>query len=256
MAGRDKRRGRTALLVSLLLHTALLAPLLLVAPRLQTVQAPSPAHILLDLVPEARLGIATHETRPGPSATSQPARAPAPPQQASHPHLAPSSSAPPFPAPAPYAPPRATAASPSATSGAPAPGASGGNPDAVRRALQAAFACAPSNAQNLDEEARAACGKRLRQAAAAMGEAKVDTIPPEKRAYYDAVQKAYQDIGHYPTPDTTLTHLPGAQGMYDQQVATMPGHLPRVGCGTKFGGPKGAKPDGPPPIAFTSIWDP
>jgi hypothetical protein len=133
-------------------------------------------------------------------------------------------------------------ATPSSTnSGAPAAAAAAGNQDAVRRALSAALACAPSNAQNLDAEGRAACGKRLRDAAAAMGEAKVDTIPPLKRAYYDAVQKAYQNFRSFPTPDTTLTHLPGAEGMYDQRVAAMPGHAAGVGCGLKFGGPHSLK---------------
>ncbi len=111
----------------------------------------------------------------------------------------------------------------------------------MRRALQAALACAPGASQNLDDEGRAACRKRLSDAGVAMGEAKVDTIPPEKRAYYDAVQKAYQDIRHYGTPDSTLTRLDGAQGMYDVKVMNMPGRLPMAGCGTKFGGPKGAK---------------
>jgi hypothetical protein len=80
-----------------------------------------------------------------------------------------------------------------------------------------------------------------------MGEAKVDSIPPEKRAYYDAVQKAYQDIRHYGTPDTVLTHLPGAEGMADARISIMPGHPPGPGCGMTFGGPRGAKPQGPPP---------
>jgi hypothetical protein len=81
----------------------------------------------------------------------------------------------------------------------------------------------------------------LIEGAAAMGEAKVDTIPPLKRAYYDAVQKAYQDFRSFPTPDTTLTHLPGAEGMYDQRLAHMPGHAAGVGCGLKFGGPHSLK---------------
>jgi hypothetical protein len=80
-----------------------------------------------------------------------------------------------------------------------------------------------------------------------MGDAKVDTIPPLKRAYYDAVEKAYQDIRHYGTPDSTPTRLAGAATMYDQKVMTMPGRPPYAGCGLKFGGPKGATPPGAPP---------
>jgi len=247
MAGRDRRRRRTALLISLLFHTALLAPLLLVAPRLRTAQTPTRATMRLGLVPEAGLGIATHLTPPGSPVMSQAARTPPAAQQTSRPQLKPLSATTALPAPAAHAAASAAPASPAATSGAPAAATSGANPDAVRRALQAALACAPGNAPNLDAEGRAACGKRLREAAAAMGEAKVDTIPPEKRAYYDAVLKAYQDIRHYGTPDTILTHLPGAEGMADARISIMPGRPPGPGCGLKFGGPKGAKPERPPP---------
>jgi len=124
----------------------------------------------------------------------------------------------------------------SADAGSPL-GANSADQAAVRRALQAALACAAGASRNLDDDARAACRKRLIEGAAAMGEAKVDTIPPLKRAYYDAVQKAYQDFRSFPTPDTELTHLPGAEGMYDQRVASMPGRPGGVGCGLKFGGP-------------------
>jgi len=241
MAGRDKARWRTALLVSLLIHIALLAPLVLVAPSLRMAQRPSRATMVLGLVPEAGLGMAAHPVPPGRSAASQPTLRPASRQP---PAL--SSAATTLPAPSQRSPPAQTASA-SADGGTPATAAAARNQDAVRRALHAALACASSNAQNLDAVGRAACGKRLSDAAAAIGDARVDTIPPEKRAYYDAVQKAYQDFRAFPTPDTTLTHLPGAQGMADQRLAAMPGHPPAVGCRMPFGGQPGAKPAGAPP---------
>jgi hypothetical protein len=185
--------------------------------------------MLLGLVPEADLELATHAAQSAPAATPQAARAP-PPPQVSGADLEPSSAATARPAPAAPAPPSATARSSPASRGVVAAAASDANPDAIRRALRAALACAPSNAENLDEEARAACRKRLSEAAVAMGEAKVDAIPPLKRAYYDAVQKAYQDFRAFPTPITEVTHLPGAEGIYDQRMAAMPGHPPGVGC--------------------------
>jgi hypothetical protein len=89
MAGRDRRRRRTALLISLLFHTALLAPLLLVAPRLRTAQTPTRATMRLGLVPEAGLGIATHLTPPGSPVMSQAARTPPAARQTSRPQLKP-----------------------------------------------------------------------------------------------------------------------------------------------------------------------
>jgi hypothetical protein len=211
MAGRDRRRRSTALIVSLLIHTALLSALLLVAPRLRTVQTPNRATMVLGLVPEADLGIATHAAPQGEAATSQPAHNPPSPQPAAHQATSPAATA--LPALKPQTGPSAMAASPSANTSA-STAAAAGSQDAARRALHAALACAPSNAQNLDEEAQAACRKRLSDAAIAMGDARVDTIPPEKRAYYDAVVKAYQD----------------------------PAHLPGVVCAVPFGIPKGWKP--------------
>jgi len=117
-----------------------------------------------------------------------------------------------------------------------APTVAAGDQEAVARALRAAFACAAGYQESLASERRAACGKRISEAAVAMGPSKVDTIPPLKRAYYDAVEQAYQDIRHYQTPDTTLTHLPGAMGIYDQRVANMPGHIPYAGVGLQLGG--------------------
>ncbi len=248
MAGRDRRRRRTALFVSLLIHSALFSALLLVAPQLNTPPpTPNRATMVLGLVPEADLGIATHLVSPGQSATRQPAHAPPSPQQALRSHPAPAPAATALPAAETHPPLKATTAAPSGPSGAPSALAGAGDQAAGRRALAAALACAAGNAQNLDEETRATCRKRLSEAAAAIGDARVDTIPPLKRAYYDAVQKAYQDIRHAPTPDTQLTHLPGAAGMYDQRQASIHGRPPYAGCGLKFGGPKGAAPAGAPP---------
>ncbi len=147
MAGRDRRRRAAALLVSLLIHTALLAPLLLVAPKFQTTQTPNPATMRLGLVPAPTLGITTHRTTPGRPATSQRVRAQPLAQPASRPQdqVASRASAPA--ASAPHTPPSAAAISASANTEAP----TAGNQDAVRRALRTALACAPSNTQNLDE---------------------------------------------------------------------------------------------------------
>jgi hypothetical protein len=209
-----------ALLVSLLIHTALLAPLLLVAPRLRIERTSNRANMVLGLVSEADLGIARRQASSTTSngITARPATKG---EAASHPSVKTLLAAP-APTKQPQAPGSVTTAPPSSDQRAFSAAANAGNQDAVRRALRTALACAPSSAQNLDDEGRAACRKRLNEAAAAIGDARVDTITPEKRAYYDAVAKAYQD-------PTGTTHLPG------------------VGCALPFGIPKGWKPSGRKP---------
>jgi hypothetical protein len=64
------------------------------------------------------------------------------------------------------------------------------------------------------------------------GPAFIDPIPQEKRAYYDAVQAAYQAAA-----DPAHPFIRGPTGEVEPW-----GNGPGVGCGMKFGGPP-QKPD-------------
>jgi hypothetical protein len=80
---------------------------------------------------------------------------------------------------------------------------------------------------HLTAEERDRCNQHYAEIAK-RGPAFVDVIPPEKRAYYDAVQAAYQAMNDPRTPVST-----GVGGQYQSW-----GHLPGLGCGMQFGGPR------------------
>jgi hypothetical protein len=126
---------------------------------------------------------------------------------------------PPSPAPAPAAPQSSTPAAPIA-GGAPAAGAG------VQGALRTSIGCDIGHAAHLTPEEKDRCNQRMGEEAH-KGPTFIDTIPPEKRAYYDAVQQAYQ-----------TAHDPMHPFVRDRYGNIEPwGKGPGVGCGMKFGGP-------------------
>jgi hypothetical protein len=133
----------------------------------------------------------------------------------------------PAPAPAPIAAPAAPATT--AGPGAPTPGVEAGQ--GVRQALRSRVGCDLGPGAHLTHEEKDRCDQHFAETAK-LGPKFIDTIPPEKRAYYDAVQQAYQAMNDPRTPTT--------YGKDNEYHAF--GHLPALGCGLKFGGPK-QKPD-------------
>ncbi|MGC1304222.1 MAG: hypothetical protein WA840_17785, partial [Caulobacteraceae bacterium] len=76
--------------------------------------------------------------------------------------------------------------------------------DGVREFLRATVGCSHEEYLHLTAPERAACDRRVGRDARAVANAKVEGIPSEKRAYYDAVQQAYQALHDPRTPvDTT-----------------------------------------------------
>ncbi len=93
-------------------------------------------------------------------------------------------------------------------------------------ALRTSIGCDIGHAAHLTPEEKDRCNRRLGEEAH-KGPKFIDTIPPEKRAYYDAVQQAYQaaaDPMHPFVRDKYGNVQPWGKG-------------PGVGCGLKFGGP-------------------
>lgn len=113
---------------------------------------------------------------------------------------------------------------PSAASGPPAAPAEAAN--GLQGALRTRIGCDADPVVHLTAEERDRCNQHYAEIAK-RGPAFVDVIPPEKRAYYDAVQAAYQAMNDARTPVST-----GVGGQYQAW-----GRLPGLGCGMKFGGP-------------------
>ncbi len=91
--------------------------------------------------------------------------------------------------------------------------------DAVRAALRGGVGCDLGQLAHLTQDEQDRCNQRAAVVAKAVP--KFDTIPQEKRAYYDAVQAAYQASRR---PDAPLYR--DANG----NIASW-GHPPGVGCG-------------------------
>jgi hypothetical protein len=90
--------------------------------------------------------------------------------------------------------------------------------EGVRGALRAGVGCDLASV-HLTPEDKDRCAERFGQNAR-RGPAFIDPIPAEKRAYYDAVQSAYQAMNDPRTPVPT-----GIGGQYQTW-----GRLPGVGC--------------------------
>jgi hypothetical protein len=113
----------------------------------------------------------------------------------------------------------------------------GGVGAGLQGALRTGIGCDIGHAAHLTPEEKDRCNRRLGEEAK-RGPKFIDTIPPEKRAYYDAVQQAYQaaaDPIHPFIRDANGNVQPWGKGL-------------GVGCGMKFGGP-------PPPPDHRSVTD-
>ena len=247
MARRDRRRATTgALAVSALFHLALFIVLAYQAAPSLRVPAPAEADFQIQLVtlPPAAATARAPQASPRPSyrtplVASRPVlrRRTAPPPRMAARAIQPARTAPPHAPPAqvtPSAPaavntPAAGAKAGQAGAGA-AQGGGGrwsvqggeGDDDGVRRFLRATTGCSHEEFAQLRPDERAFCDQRVGRDARLFRSGGVDTVPSQKRAYYDATQQAYQAL-HDSRP------------RYDAQGnRVLAGHMPSIGC--KFGG--------------------
>ena len=150
----------------------------------------------------------------------------------------PSRSAPPSVAPS--APPTATGSTNGPTSGVLAgrdqDGLTGPQAGDVRNALRGLLACGHAQLMDLAPAERAKCSEQL--GLASRTAPKIDAIPAEKRAYYDAVAAAYAKANAPPgNAPRWLAGKPTAGLLADRGGLT----IPLVGCEMKFGVPRGYK---------------
>ena len=92
----------------------------------------------------------------------------------------------------------------------------------VRSALRGYFGCDLQKLADLTAEEKARCSQYMAETAK-LGPSYVDPLPMEKRAYYDAVQAAYQAARHPDAP-----YYRDANGNIQQW-----GHPPAIGCAFK-----------------------
>jgi len=97
--------------------------------------------------------------------------------------------------------------------------------DGVRDFLRATVGCSHEEYLHLNTLERAACDRRVGRDARAVANLKVDALPSGKRAYYDAVQQAYQQMHD---PRTPVDTSPGGASWTGQA-----GH--GIGFGCKYG---------------------
>ena len=96
----------------------------------------------------------------------------------------------------------------------------------VRQALRLGVGCDAAVTVRLTPEERDRCNQRIGEQAR-LGPKTIDRIAPEKRAYFDAVQAAYQA-----SRDPMHSFVRDANGEIKPW-----GHFAGVGCGMSFGGP-------------------
>jgi hypothetical protein len=136
--------------------------------------------------------------------------------------------APPEPPVAPAAPKPAAPGPPTSEPGPPTPAPPGaGFGQGVQGALRAGIGCDVAQTAHLTPEEKDRCNQRFGREAH-RGPAFIDPIPEEKRAYYDAIQQAYQ-AAHDPMHNLV-------RDRYGNIVTW--GHPPGGGCGMSWGGPK------------------
>lgn len=256
MKVRSKRAAAVA--VSIAVHLAVLAILVLSTPALRLPTVRLAPDISLELSPRPLLrqvrreAVAASAARAVATAASRPASAPA----AATPALRK-----PVVAPSPL--PSATAPSPPALASAPQPASSAtaaasaqgtgrdwrvrpeGGDD--RGAVRAAIGCGHADYLKLTTDEQAACDRKYASLRGA-DLPHYDAIPPAKRAYYDAVVAAYAKM-HAGTPLPFTVAGPGTNFGTTERWAGPPGaHMPAFGCKIPLGIPKGWKPTkgGPP----------
>ena len=183
--GQRRYRGWTVAL-SLLAHVAALAAIALVLPRVVS-SPPIPARpVNIWLMPRLR--------RPVQDAVAEASASKGASGKAVQPHARRDAIAPPSPL---------LSQSPQARSASPAPaneaptafGFIPGVDQGVRQALRGAVGC--DSGRDLTSEERERCNQRIGEMAR-QGPAFIDSIPAQKRAYFDAVQQAYK-ASHDPT---------------------------------------------------------
>lgn len=240
--GRRRRRIGPATVLSLLAHVGVLAWLGLGAsPELgNTLASPPDFEVVLER-PSASAGAAAlpqsrreavRETSPGAPARAAPTTTTAP---------APAMAVAPPPRTTPAPPPPTGSAGPAAGvqgTEAPAGAAAGVGPAAgdLRGLLREALGCAHAQMMDLSPTERARCAERL--GLASRTAPRFDPIPAEKRAYYDAVAKAYAE-GRAP-PGGVPTGFAGAPrtGVLADKGGL---YIPLPVCAMRFGAPRGWK---------------
>lgn len=258
---RGRRRLWRPILASLLVHSSVLTWMGLITPQIRPRPDPPSAGPAMEVQLE-RITPEQPRDRSKPSA-ARPAAA-TPPRVAAAP-FPPVLHRPAEAAPGPRTPvPVSSPASGSATAApiAEAPGAAGSAGGAARGLSKAAAAgvgtaqdgrgamrgygratigCDAADFVRLSQAERDRCNQRFgEEAHKAPGP--IDTIPAEKRAYYDAVAAAYRDLHTYKTPTGREPVFgTGAAGALADPVTKMPGQHAAVGCGMSFGGPRGGK---------------
>ena len=190
--GAEARRGgaprrRTGVIVALsaLAHVAILVIVGLSAPKLLFRDIPAEPTVNLWLTPDlVRKPLRrVHEVAPRAAVASASVRA----EPAKTVKSEPAKSAQPSPV---QSAPAAVPAVPTISAGA--PGAASGDVGAgVRAALRSRVGCDYAHTANLTPDEKDRCNQHAAETAK-LGPKYIDVIPPEKRAYYDAVQAAYQ----------------------------------------------------------------
>ncbi len=211
------RKRRAALAASVVAHVGVLALIGLSAPRLSIREPPRPPAVVW-LMPHFALRSSSRAPRAA-NRAAEPILLSS--HQATPPTLAPS-----LPAPTPPAmpPPGAIAAG----SAGGAQGVGEGSSEGVRGALRAGVGCDLTDAVHLTPEEKRRCSQRVGEEAR-RGPKFIDPIPAEKRAYYDAIQAAYQG-SHQAMP------VPIAPGGAYQAWGRNPG----LGCTLLRKSPRGA----------------
>jgi hypothetical protein len=124
------------------------------------------------------------------------------------------------------APSSAQASTPTSTQAVGQSGVGGSGADGrVVAALRGMVGCSQDRLLHLSDAEREACDRRRDHQAAVGASMPVDSVPMEKRVYFDAVKQAYDAVRDPRTPVPTGV---GGQGW------RMGGHPPGLGC--KFGG--------------------
>lgn len=121
----------------------------------------------------------------------------------------------------------------------------------MRGYARATVGCDAADFARLTHAERDRCNQRFgEEARKAPGW--IDSIPREKREYYDAVAAAYRDLHTYKTPvGREPVFGTGAQGAFADPITKMPGKAVGVGCGMTFGA--GGRSKNRPPGAWVRV---
>ena len=246
--GRRRERERSAAVgASLLLHAAALAALGWAVAPLRWATPPSPPEPVVQLHLGAAAGgggalgvrrsgatetvsadrahsaansptAAVPTAAAAPASTAAPARAPAAPATPS------------------TAPGAASGSAPAAGPAGRAPGGADGSTAGVQAALRGLLGCAHAAAMDLTSAEKAGCAERL--GLASRTAPRVDPIPAEKRAYYDAAAAAYASARAPPSNGQPRLNGDRPTNLLADKGGFM---LPLAACSMRFGVPRGWK---------------